>query len=102
MRLSKLTAFTYTISAVNGTTNGTPVQNGDWIIDNSNANFVTFTMRPGVTIPGFGSSNIGITVTRNVGVASNTSQNMTLSIQNGTGGDATPANNTSSTTITAQ
>jgi hypothetical protein len=102
VRIIKLSAFIYTIPLTNGITNGDPVQNGDWIIDDSNAAFVVFTLKPGVNIPGFGSSNIGITVSRNQGVAANTTQNLTMIIQNGTGGDAVPANNTSSAAVTAQ
>ncbi len=103
-RIPKSAAFTVTYGATNTTSNvsgGTPNQNADWTIT-ENASFVVCQTKPGVTIGAFQSSIVGFKVTRPVTTASNTTANITATIQNGTGGDSVNANNSSVTQIVAQ
>jgi hypothetical protein len=58
-------------------------------------------LKPGVVIPAFGLSKVGVTITRNPGVGVNTTQNITTTIVTGSGGDSNSANNQAVTSITA-
>ncbi len=103
-RLVKPTAFTITFGTVNGTSNvfgPTPNNNGDWTFT-QDAFFITATLKPSAVIPANSFSRVGFNITRNVGVAANTSQNLTVTIVNGSGGDNNSNNNTSNTVVTAQ
>jgi len=102
-RVRKLTAFNITYNPVANSANvfgGKTVNNNDWIFT-ENAFFITCTLKPGVIISGFGVSPVGFTITRKVGIPVNTSQNITVTIEDASGGDSNSANNSVVTTITA-
>ena len=103
-RIVKLSAFTITYSTVNGISNvfgSTPNNNGDWTFS-ENTFFITVTLKPGLQINSNSFNRIGINIACNTGVAANTSQSLTVTIVNGSGGDNNPNNNTSNTVVTAQ
>lgn len=102
-RLRKISAFTISYNTTAAAANvfgGTPVRNIDWLFT-ENLNFITCTLKPGVTIAGYGVSPIGFTITRNQSIPVNTNQSILAVIQTGSGGDSNPVNNFSSTSIIA-
>jgi hypothetical protein len=99
LRVTKVPGFTYTISGATTTTNGTPVQNSSWTIDNTQAGFLVLTLNS--SIPGFGQSLVGFTITRTA-AAPGTLGNITATLQNGTGGDTVTSDNTVFLQINAQ
>lgn len=102
-RLPKGSAFTYTFNptaTTAGVSGGTAVNNADWNITQTSG-YILCTLKPGKTIGAYGLSYVGFTVTRNAGVAINTTQNITAIIVPGSGGDSDNTDNTNSTTLTA-
>ena len=102
-RLRKVSAFTITYNPTATTANvfgGRPVNNNDWIFT-EDANFITLTLKPGLTINGFAFSSVGFTITRKAGIPINTTQNITSTIQTDSGGDSNATNNVAVTSITA-
>jgi hypothetical protein len=102
-RLTKPSAFTITYSPLSGTSQvfgGTSNNNSDWTFSESSL-FVTATLKPGVIIPANGQSVIGFRAQRKSSIAKGTSQNLAVTILDGTGGDSDSLNNTRRTTITA-
>jgi hypothetical protein len=74
-RITKSSNYTITWSNVSGTSNvpgPTANNNSDWDIVQDPPLFYV-TLKTGVVIPAFGTSKIGFTITRNTGVALNTS-----------------------------
>ncbi|MFC4261561.1 beta strand repeat-containing protein [Ferruginibacter yonginensis] len=102
-RIRKLSAFNITYNTAATTANvfgGSLVNNSDWSFT-ENASFITCTLKAGVNISGFGVSPVGFTITRKPGIPVNTSQNITVTIIDGSGGDSNNTNNSVVTTITA-
>jgi hypothetical protein len=102
--IAKSSNYTITWSNANGVSNVPgPVANNnfDWTIVDLGP-FIQVTLKPSVIIPAFGISRIGFTITRNVGVATNTGTNMSVVIQPGSGGDSNNANNSTNTNLIAQ
>ncbi len=56
-------------SGVNGTTNGAPNNNGNWLFSTDGTGIIA-TLKPGFAIPKGGSSVLGLRITRQVGSAS--------------------------------
>lgn len=82
-------------SGTNGTSNvfgGTPNNNGDWFF-RQDANFVYATSKPGIIISKSGISSVGFIATRKVSTSTGTNQNLGITIESGSGGDKTDANN---------
>jgi len=82
-------------SGTNGTSNvfgGSPNNNGDWFF-RQDANFVYATSKPGVIISKSGLSAVGFIATRKVSTSTGTNQNLGVTIESGSGGDKTDANN---------
>jgi len=103
-RVIKPSAFNITYGLVNGISNIlSPVSNNnsDWNFT-ENSSFITATLKPLKQINANSFSRIGFTLHRKPGVGNNTTQNLTVIIVNGSGGDSNPNNNTSNTIITAQ
>lgn len=105
--INKLSAFTITYPTTSGSSNvsgGTANNNGDWSFDETTRpGFITVTSKAGTKINGGGRAILGFTITRNAGVAGNTTQNITANVQGGTGGGETPTNNNRVvTSVTAQ
>lgn len=102
-RINKLPSFTITYSTVSGTSNvygGVANENSNWIFT-ENAGFITATAIAGTNIAKDGLAVIGFHISRNAGVASNTSQNITPTIVPGSGGEIKTNNNSVVTTVTA-
>ena len=103
-RIQTLSAFTLTYN-INGTSvnvdGGTAVQNGLWDFDYSNPTTLVVTLKVGNTLGGFSNNLVGFTITRKTGVASNTTQNLSVTIFTNSGGDSNSGNNISSTGVTA-
>jgi hypothetical protein len=98
------TLAAYTLVPKGGTVNvdgGTVVQNGLWDFDYSNPSFLVVTLHVGNVLGGFSNNLVGFNLTRKPGVASNTIQNLGVTIFTNTGGDSNSANNISSTGVTA-
>lgn len=72
------------------TTSGTATNNGVWTITKS-GNIITCTT---TSIAALGSSIVGFTATRNNGVTTNTTMNITAVITKNSGGDTNALNNT--------
>ncbi|MDI9859353.1 hypothetical protein [Flectobacillus roseus] len=102
-RITKISGFDITYSINTGTSNvlgGSTNSNSDWTFS-ENTNFITVTAKPGVSIPQNSFKKIGFTVTRKGGIPSNTSQNITVTILYGSGGEGRVDNNIVETKITA-
>ncbi|NBA78864.1 tandem-95 repeat protein, partial [Emticicia sp. ODNR4P] len=102
-RVAKLSGFTISYLTTSGTSSvfgGTSNSNSDWTFT-ENASFITVTAKPGVVIPPNGKKTVGFTATRKVGVPSNTSQNITVTIIYGSAGEERVDNNIVETKITA-
>jgi hypothetical protein len=102
-RVSKLSAFNITYPTTSGNSSvfeTTANSNGDWNFTES-TNFITATIKSGVTIPASGSKIIGFTVARKANISSNTNQNITVTVINGSIGEVKTDNNIVQTTITA-
>lgn len=78
----------------------TDVNNTDWLFSQDN-NFITVTLKPGKKIDGGGSSLIGFTVERVSDVPVDTTQNVTVTIVTGSGGDSDSSNNQAVASFTA-
>lgn len=104
VRLPKLSAFTITYPTTSGISNvfgGTPNQNGNWTFT-ENASFIIATALPAVmNIAASGSAQLGFTIIRKPGIINGTTQNLTPTILNLSGGDVKPANNNVITSFTA-
>ena len=100
-RVIKSVSFSFSFNPAAVLINGTAVQNSDWIIDNSNASYVRFMLKNTASIPSNGYSAVGLTITRNQNVASNTTGNITVVIVNTSGGDSNNGNNTVVTQVVA-
>jgi len=82
-------------SGTNGNSNvsgGTANANGSWLF-RDNGSSIVVTSKPGVIINLSGLSIVGFTATRKTSTPSGTSQNLSLSINDGSGGDYTTVNN---------
>ncbi|MBL7732444.1 MAG: hypothetical protein JNM88_14790 [Chitinophagaceae bacterium] len=79
---------------------GTPNQNSLWQFRLSGS-FIEISLQPGLIIPANSSMQIGLRATRKTGTPLFTFQNITAIITDGAGGDISPQNNSSVTTITA-
>jgi hypothetical protein len=102
-RVSKLSAFNITYPTTSGNSSvfeTTANSNGDWNFTEG-TNFITATIKSGVTIPASGSKIIGFTVARKANISSNTNQNITVTVINGSLGEVKTDNNIVQTTITA-
>ena len=103
-KVFKLSAFTITYNLVDGISNVFgPVanNNGDWTFS-ENGFYITATLRPTKFINPNNYSRVGFHISRKPGIASNTTQPLTIVIVNSSGGDSNPTNNTSNTVMTAQ
>ena len=75
-------------------------QNGNWLFK-QNSGFIAVTAANAkVTIPAGGSGSVGFHIKRKAGIPVNTSQNITVTIVSGSGGETNAANNTAVTTVT--
>ena len=104
VRITKSSNFAITYPTTSGTSNvfgGTPNNNGDWTFT-EDVNFIYATLNIGQTITPFNYSSIGYTITRNAGVATNTTFNINARIITGTGGDSNAGNNSTNQIIVAQ
>ena len=112
-RVSRLSAFDITVPGItlsgtdqsgvsgNSTVNGTTANtNGNWMFKQDD-NFIIVTSKPGVTFAGNGFVNIGFHVKRKASIAVNTTQNITVTIIAGSGGEIDFTDNTSIITIKA-
>lgn len=88
------------IVGTSGVFGGTPNQNDKWLFS-QNAGFITVTLMPGEIINALGSMQIGFTATRKAGTVNGTSQNITATIINGSGGEIDFTNNRVITTISS-
>lgn len=93
--------FSDTITVVSVGGGPTAVSNANWVFV-ENASFVTCTLKPSVSLNPYTIEQLGFRLQRKPGVAVNTSQNLTVSIANTSGGDANNGNNQYATTVTAQ
>ena len=101
-RLAKLSAFDITFSLISGTSNvfgGIQNSNDEWTFT-EDTNFITVTAKQN-SLPAGGSKVIGFTLARKTEISSNTSQNITATIINGSAGENFYENNIVVTTITA-
>lgn len=102
-RVAKISGFDITYSTTSGTSNaGTPITNtnSDWdFVDGTN--FITVTAKAGTTISALGQKVIGFKATRKTGIPTNTTQNITVTIINGSAGEIKVDNNIAITSITA-
>ncbi|MDQ1087873.1 putative Ig domain-containing protein [Siphonobacter sp. SORGH_AS_1065] len=86
-------SFDYSANATTINVNGgTTVDNANWNFSVSDR-FLTVTSKPGVSIPANGSVRIGINFFVPTALAENTTQNVTININAGTGGGETPSSN---------
>ncbi|MDQ1089442.1 hypothetical protein [Siphonobacter sp. SORGH_AS_1065] len=86
-------SFDYPANATTINVNGgTTVDNANWTLSAS-GRFLTVTSKPGVSIPANGSVRIGINFFVPTALAENTTQNVTININAGTGGGETPSSN---------
>jgi hypothetical protein len=102
-RISKIGAFTITYLTNSGTSQvygGTVNNNSDWSIT-ENTSFITCTLKTGVTIPANGQSTIGFRAQRKTSVAAGTTQNISITILDNSGGDSQLSNNVTVTSLTA-
>lgn len=102
-RVAKLSAFDITYPTISGTSNvftGIANSNSDWNFTES-TNFITATAKAGITMPANGSKQIGFKATRKSNIATNTNQNITVTVINGSLGEVKTDNNIVQTTITA-
>jgi hypothetical protein len=102
-RLAKLSAFDITYPEISGTSNVFGViqnSNAEWTFT-EDTNFITVTAKLENSIPAGGSKVIGFTLARKTEISSNTSQNITATIINGSAGENFHENNIVVTTITA-
>jgi len=112
-RVSRLSAFDITVPGItlsgtdqsgisgNSTVNGTTANtNGNWMFKQDD-NFIIVTSKPGVSFAGNGFVNIGFHVKRKASIAVNTTQNITVTIVAGSGGEIDFTDNTSIITIKA-
>jgi hypothetical protein len=96
-RVTKLGAFNITYPTVSGNSNvfgSTPNQNSNWSFT-ENASFITATLRPGLIIDADDQATIGFNVSRKDGIPSKTTQNLTVTIVGGSGGETNSTNNKS-------
>ncbi|MFC3813286.1 hypothetical protein [Lacihabitans lacunae] len=102
-RISKVGAFTITYPTSSGTSQvygGTLNNNSNWTIT-ENSSFITCTLKSGVTVPANGQSTVGFNAQRKSSVAAGTTQNISITILDNSGGDSQLSNNVSVTSITA-
>jgi len=102
-RVAKLSAFDITYPTSSGTSavfTGIANSNSDWNFT-ENTNFITATVKSGITMPANGSKQIGFKATRKASIPANTNQNITVTVINGSLGEVKTDNNIVQTTITA-
>jgi len=102
-RVSKLSAFDITYSTSSGTSNvftAIANSNSDWDFTDGTS-FITATAKANVIMPPGGSKQIGFRAIRKTGIATNTNQNITVTVINGSLGEVRIDNNIVQTTITA-
>jgi hypothetical protein len=102
-RVAKLSAFDITYPTSSGTSavfTGIANSNSDWnFTDNTYS--ITATAKAGITMPANGSKQIGFRATRKENMPANTTQNITVTVINGSLGEVKTDNNIVVTTITA-
>jgi hypothetical protein len=101
-RVAKLSAFDITYLTSSGTSDvftGIANSNSDWNFTET-TNFITATAKAGITMPANGSKQIGFKATRKASIPANTNQNITVTVINGSLGEAKTDNNIVQTTIT--
>jgi len=102
-RVAKLSAFDITYPTSSGTSavfTGIANSNSDWNFTET-TNFITATVKSGITMPANGSKQIGFKATRKASIPANTNQNITVTVINGSLGEVKTDNNIVQTTITA-
>jgi hypothetical protein len=106
-RLFKPSAFTIIASdtitsvTVNGTGSPSTVTNANWTFTET-ATGILCTLKPGVALAGLNIHSLGFRLQRKSNIPTNTTQNLTISIAAGSGGDAQTNNNQYSVSVTAQ
>ena len=102
--IPKLSAFviTYSPSATSSNVSGgTDINNSDWIIS-ENSLFIKATLKTSVLINKGSFSSVGFTISRKINIPSQTWQNITPTIVNGSGSDGVNSNNTYNVLVKAQ
>jgi hypothetical protein len=104
-RIFKPSAFTIiasdTITTVNVGGTATTLSNANWIFTETPSSVVC-TLKPGLTMPAFAIRYIGFRLQRKSNIPANTTQNLTVGITSGSGGDGNINNNQTTRTVTAQ
>jgi hypothetical protein len=103
-KIFKQSAFTITYSPTTTSSNvsgGISVNNNDWLFT-ENASFITITLKQNVIINPSTISSVGFAISRNSNIPTQTSQPITVTIVNGSGGDSLGVNNTYNVVIKAQ
>ncbi|TLP77232.1 DUF11 domain-containing protein, partial [Maribacter sp. ACAM166] len=101
LTITKGKAFLITYGAATSTSSGVSVNNSDWIIT-ENSFSITMTLKPGVIINANTFSSIGFTIKRESDIPTQTTQPITVTIENGSGLDSENSNNTYNTVVKAQ
>jgi hypothetical protein len=113
-RVSRLSAFEITVPGItlSGTDNESAIsgnsvvggstanENGQWKFRQDD-NFIIVTSKPGKVVSSTGFANIGFHIKRAASVAVNTTQNITVTIVAGSGGEADSSDNTAVITVVA-
>ncbi len=102
--IPKLSAFTITNNPIATSSNvagGTTINNNDWIIT-ENSTFIIATLKPITLINNSSFSKIGFSISRKINIPSQTLQNLTITIKNGTGLDNVNTNNTYNVLLKAE
>jgi hypothetical protein len=100
-RISKPSAFNISFVPTNGISNvfgGTPNTNSDFTFTDAGAFYLVTT---NVSIPANGTKIAGFKINRKPAIPANTTQNISIQIVPGSGGDASNANNLKSLQVTA-
>jgi hypothetical protein len=104
LKIAKQSAFLITYGATTATSNvsgGVPVNNSDWDIS-EDLSFIIMTLKVGSIIGANAFSVIGFTIAREANVSAQTSQPITVTIEDGSGADSFNNNNTYNTVVKAQ
>jgi hypothetical protein len=105
VKITKGNAFFYTYGRTTSTSNVgngvVSVNNSDWDIT-ENLLHITLTLKAGRTIAANSFSSIGFSIKRGLNIAPQTTQPVTVTIVNRSGGDSEVFNNTYNTTLKAQ
>ena len=101
--IPKLSAFTITYNATASVSSigSIAINNNDWIIS-ENSLFLKGTLKPNIVISAGSFSSIGFTISRKPNIPTQTWQNITTTIVNGSGSDSVNTNNTYNVLVKAQ